>query len=349
MGRDGATGTAELKAAGGIVIAQSEDSAEQPSMPRAAAEAGADLVLPLHEIAGVVADVVRGGPLPRPYAETEAVREVFAGPSVMEDIARYTVPEDGARHREALERTMRGEGDLHTVTRVLHPASGELIWMEAFATLVRAEDGTPWRVVGVGINVTERKRAEAALRRSEEALRESESRQAFPLRLADALRPLTDPVAIQQEATRLLREHLGAARVAWLEMASKEPAMLVTAEDATATVPRLLGRPFPGAGDDPGAPERLRRGEAVGRDDVEAAATLGPEARAAFAAAGARSWLLIPLTTEGRLAAGLMATFGQAHAWTPLERGLLEETADRTVASFPEAVAALPGSGPAGA
>src|SRR6185369_2914956 len=40
---DGAAGTAAMKAAGGIVFAQSEDSAEQPSMPRAAAEAGADL------------------------------------------------------------------------------------------------------------------------------------------------------------------------------------------------------------------------------------------------------------------------------------------------------------------
>jgi PAS domain-containing protein len=76
-GSDGAAGTAALKAAGGVIIAQSEDTAEHPSMPRAAAEAGADLVLPLYEIAGVVADIVRGGPLPRPHEEAQAIRAVF--------------------------------------------------------------------------------------------------------------------------------------------------------------------------------------------------------------------------------------------------------------------------------
>jgi PAS domain S-box-containing protein len=88
MGRDGAAGTAALKAAGGVVIAQSEDTAEQPSMPKAAADAGADLVLPLHEIGAVVAGVVRGGPLPLPRTELDAVRELFGGRSIMEGVAR---------------------------------------------------------------------------------------------------------------------------------------------------------------------------------------------------------------------------------------------------------------------
>ena len=46
------------------------------------------------------------------------------------------------------------------------------------------------------------------LKRVEVALEESESRQAFLLRLGDALRLLVDPVAIQEEASRLLGERL---------------------------------------------------------------------------------------------------------------------------------------------
>jgi two-component system chemotaxis response regulator CheB len=47
MGRDGVGGAEALREAGGLVIAQSPDTAEQPAMPRAVAEAGAaDLVLP---------------------------------------------------------------------------------------------------------------------------------------------------------------------------------------------------------------------------------------------------------------------------------------------------------------
>ena len=87
-GSDGAAGVAAVKTAGGVVIAQSEDTAEYPSMPRAAAAAGADLVLPLHEIGGVVADVVRGGPLPRPNEELEAIRVTFGDDGAVAALAR---------------------------------------------------------------------------------------------------------------------------------------------------------------------------------------------------------------------------------------------------------------------
>ena len=88
MGRDGAAGTAALRAAGGVVIAQDEETAEQPSMPRAAAEAGADLLLPLYEIGHVIADVVRGERLPRSPTEIEAAAELFAGPGEIRRLLR---------------------------------------------------------------------------------------------------------------------------------------------------------------------------------------------------------------------------------------------------------------------
>nr|BFE59001.1 hypothetical protein GCM10020063_035270 [Dactylosporangium thailandense] len=77
MGSDGAAGVRAMKAAGGIVIAQSEDTAEQPAMPRAAVAAGADLVLPLHEIGAVVADVACGAPLPPASEELAAIHATF--------------------------------------------------------------------------------------------------------------------------------------------------------------------------------------------------------------------------------------------------------------------------------
>jgi len=88
MGSDGAAGTAALRAAGGVVIAQDEETAEQPSMPRASAEAGADLLLPLYEIGHVVADVVRGERLPRSPTEIEAAAELFAGPGEIRRLLR---------------------------------------------------------------------------------------------------------------------------------------------------------------------------------------------------------------------------------------------------------------------
>lgn len=64
-GHDGAAGTVAMKQAGAFVIAESPETALYPSMPIAAARAGADLVLPVGEIGAVLTAIVGGRPLPR--------------------------------------------------------------------------------------------------------------------------------------------------------------------------------------------------------------------------------------------------------------------------------------------
>jgi len=61
-GRDGACGCQEIKAKGGVTIAQDEETSSSFGMPKAAIEANAiDYVLPLDEIAGKITDLVRKG------------------------------------------------------------------------------------------------------------------------------------------------------------------------------------------------------------------------------------------------------------------------------------------------
>lgn len=64
-GHDGAAGTIAMRHAGGIVIAESPATARYPSMPIAAARAGADLVLDIGEIGHVLTGIVGGAPLPQ--------------------------------------------------------------------------------------------------------------------------------------------------------------------------------------------------------------------------------------------------------------------------------------------
>jgi two-component system chemotaxis response regulator CheB len=61
MGDDGARGVRAIRRAAGFVIAQDEDTAEHPEMPRAAtATAAVDLVLPLYRVAFALTALVMG-------------------------------------------------------------------------------------------------------------------------------------------------------------------------------------------------------------------------------------------------------------------------------------------------
>ena len=86
MGRDGAQGVRALREAGSIALTQTEATAEHASMPRAAAEAGADLVLPLREIAPAIGDVARGEPLRN--RDARAIRATFGDAGAVAAFAR---------------------------------------------------------------------------------------------------------------------------------------------------------------------------------------------------------------------------------------------------------------------
>jgi two-component system chemotaxis response regulator CheB len=59
MGRDGADGIGAVRAAGGVTIAQDESTSAVWGMPRAAAERGAELVLPSWDIGPALRDLAR--------------------------------------------------------------------------------------------------------------------------------------------------------------------------------------------------------------------------------------------------------------------------------------------------
>jgi two-component system chemotaxis response regulator CheB len=62
MGRDGAEGLADVGKAGGLTIAQDEATSVVYGMPRAAAECGAELVLPLADISSRITALRPAGP-----------------------------------------------------------------------------------------------------------------------------------------------------------------------------------------------------------------------------------------------------------------------------------------------
>ncbi|SPM28333.1 chemotaxis protein CheB [Mycobacterium terramassiliense] len=120
-GQDGAAGTVSMKRAGATVIAQSPGTAQYPSMPLAAARAGADLVLPIHDIARALAEIVAGGPLPTPAPAPDGTGAIPQRAPGKGDTWGAAARAEMARLRAAeLRRTRRGlaEGFVATAQSV---------------------------------------------------------------------------------------------------------------------------------------------------------------------------------------------------------------------------------------
>jgi two-component system, chemotaxis family, protein-glutamate methylesterase/glutaminase len=188
-GRDGAEGTAAMKRAGAVVIAQSPDTAEFPSMPIAAARAGADLVLPIDEIGRVLTDIVEGAPLPPPREAPGAIpRETDWAAMPLKPFEEWPVEEtDGFTTAAGGQST--DTGDVNTAhrdpltrpspTRTVDGAAAraEAARLRVAELRSRRQDLASGRGATARTAAIARLRAEESLRRAEQA-RQAASRAA---------------------------------------------------------------------------------------------------------------------------------------------------------------------------
>ncbi len=169
-----------------------------------------------------------------------------------------------------------------------------------------------------------------AAREAEQSLRESEARQAFLVRLGDHLRALTDPLTIQGEACRMLREQLGASRAAYAE--TQLDGRPVVAVDAPAPgYGSLAGRSL-SLGIAPLLPpaEVPHSRGTLHHPAVATDPELSDAERAEAEALGIGAWASVPLARSERRVAVFTVHFPTAHDWAPAELSLIEEVAGRT-------------------
>ena len=172
---------------------------------------------------------------------------------------------------------------------------------------------------------------------AERALRRSAARQAFLVKLGDALRPVEDAVEIQNLATRLLGEHLGANRVAYAEDAGGgDGGTMILTRNYTNGVPGIEGR-YRSLDYGENQVRELREGRTVARPDIANDPLLGDEEKAAHAALQLAATLNVPLVKSGQLVAILAVHYMTPHDFTEEEVALVQEVAERTWAAVERA------------
>jgi len=164
-------------------------------------------------------------------------------------------------------------------------------------------------------------------RQMDERLRESEARQAYLLKLSDAMRPLEDPIQLEAEACRILGEHLVANHAYYVRIDEVTDVAVVERDHVGGGVASLVSE-YPLAAFRWVAP-LFKLGYPVVVPDIRTS-ELVPEAdRGAMAAARVIAFVAVPLVKHGELVGALCVAESEPRQWSASEVALVQETAER--------------------
>ncbi|MEB3355887.1 MAG: PAS domain S-box protein [Synechococcales bacterium] len=206
-------------------------------------------------------------------------------------------------------------------------------WYISRGTPLRTEDGDIYAALAVSYDITERKQAEATLRQSEEQLLRAAERDAFRLKLSDALRSLADPDDIEETVTQAAMEHFGADRCYYCEIENGEA--IIRRDAARDGLPSVAGvYPLSSfailqAVIEAGHPFVVR--------DVRTTDTVDEDLRQICLQLQVISYINVPVIKHGKPVGTLCLVQSTPRDWTDLEVELAIETADRTWAAVERA------------
>jgi PAS domain S-box-containing protein len=167
----------------------------------------------------------------------------------------------------------------------------------------------------------------------------AERRLSFQVMLADALRGADDPEAVKDAATRLLGEHLGAARAGYAEVDEARGESWVRSDwTADPEVQSLAGQRTDLKAFGSEALAYLRTGQVLVLSDIRDL-PLGADRTAAWEKVGLRALITVPLVRDGELKAMLYVHEPHARNWKRSEAAMVRDVAERTWAAVERAQA----------
>ena len=172
--------------------------------------------------------------------------------------------------------------------------------------------------------------ARKEIEKGREIARASEDRQAFLLKLSDAVRPLANPDEVQTAASHLLGELLKVDRATYYEIDAGGVASTLHGYSTGAII---LPDNIPIADFGQQLLGSYRQGANVVVNDIATDVRFSDQERTAWRAVDMNGALGVPLIKDGRFCAVLSLATAQPRQWTDTEIALVEEVAERTWAA----------------
>ena len=229
-------------------------------------------------------------------------------------------PEDRAAKKPEEEMTKAARDGRAPDIRWHQRKDGSRLFVEGTMVALKDEAGQLLGFSKVMRDITERKK--------------TEERQAFLLRLSDALRPLRDPEAIKAAACRVLGEQLRVNRTFYAEVDGDD---WVVADGYTQGVAPLPPGRYRADTYGHRIMETFRAGKQMVFYDARSDPGFSPAEREAHVAIKILGSGSVPLVKEGKLAAILTVHSAEPRNWIEDDMVLVEETAERTWAAVERA------------
>ncbi|XHH09968.1 MAG: ATP-binding protein [Candidatus Bathyarchaeia archaeon] len=206
------------------------------------------------------------------------------------------------------------------------PTSGELRYRQVNAVPVRDRNGNIIGSISVVRDITE-------LKKAEEALRKSEERQAFLLKLSDAIRPLSETGQIQETIAHIVREYFLVDRCYYTTIEDEKAN--IQWESSREGLPSVIGvydidtMPIFKAVIDAGHPLVVKNAKTT---DV-----LDEKLRQLCIKLQVISFVDVPIIKNGKAVGIFNIVHGKPRDWTETEAQIISEVAERTWAAIERA------------
>lgn len=236
-------------------------------------------------------------------------------------------PDDRLPIRQTMEQAIVGDQSFSEEYRILHP-SGEVRWLKSQGRVYLNEAGQAIRMIGVSVNITERKQIGVEREALLQELQRKERQQRFLIELNESIRAIQDSKEIMWQVMSCTGQHFNVSRCTYGEIDATQEYVTVDRDYCDSVISMVGSHHLNSFGRD--IITALKQGKTVVVEDVDRDPRTAGSGAAAFDAIQTKSLLCVPLVKAGRFVALLVLHHVAPRQWTAEEVALLERIAEKT-------------------